>query len=199
MVEEEVANAVILVGAKASVVFAYNSVGAVWLNNGTVIVDSEALNLWRSITILQIALSAVKQFCCIMENWLLMLMQTWTSATIPHFMEVLSYYEIQLLMWTQMQASNSTAIEVREEIKAVYFKFEIMYINSYNLVKFIDNAAHIQGGASFIATNALPYMIIGNYSKLLLLNNTAFQGGALYIIPSSFLITVADISQVFSL
>ena len=37
-------NAVIL-GAKASVVFAYNSVGAVWLNNGTVIVDSEALNL----------------------------------------------------------------------------------------------------------------------------------------------------------
>ena len=45
MVEEEVANAVILVGAKASVVFAYNSVGAVWLNNGTVIVDSEVLNL----------------------------------------------------------------------------------------------------------------------------------------------------------
>ena len=189
MVEEEVANAVILVGAKASVVFAYNSVGAVWLNNGTVIVDSEALNLWRSITILQIALSAVEQFCCIMENWLLM-----------HFMEVLSYYEIQLLMWTQMQASNSTAIEVHEEIKAVYFKFEIMYINSYNLVKFIDNAARILGarGAIFIAINALPYMIIGNYSKLLL-NNTAFQGGALYIIPSSFLITVADISQVFSL
>ena len=97
-----------------------------------------------------------------------------------------------------MQTSNSTAIEVHGEIKAVYFKFEIMYINSYNLVKFIDNAARIQGGAIFIATNALPYMIIGNYSKLLL-NNTAFQGGALYIIPSSFLITVADISQVFSL
>ena len=44
----------------------------------------------------------------------------------------------------QMQASNSTAIEVHEEIKAVYFKFEIMYINSYNLVKFIDNAARMQ-------------------------------------------------------
>ena len=49
------------------------------------------------------------------------------------------------------------------------------------------NSAKVQGGAIHI--EAGPSLIVGNYSKLLLFNNSAFQGGALHSIMPSLLMT----------
>lgn len=47
-------------------------------------------------------------------------------------------------------------------------------------VKFIMNSTQVKGGAIYIEEGVRPSIIVSSYSKLLLLNNSAFQGGALY-------------------
>ena len=73
---------------------------------------------------------------------------------------------------------------------ALHFFCSTMNISSNNSVKFIINTAQVKGGAISIGTGIQPSIIVGNYSKLLLFNNSAFQGGALYTKSSSFMITV---------
>ena len=52
---------------------------------------------------------------------------------------------------------------------------------------FIENAAHTQGGAIFVIHSSI---VADNFSTLLILNNFAFQGGALSFVPSSFTVEV---------
>ena len=56
--------------------------------------------------------------------------------------------------------------------------------------------AQDKGGAMFIETGIHPSIIIDNSSRLLLFDNSAFQGGALYIMPSSFMIIVGYQSSI---
>ena len=65
---------------------------------------------------------------------------------------------------------------------AMFFSLALMYINKS--VKFVMNTARDYGGAIFIKDGIGPSIIVGNYSKLLLFNNTSFQGGALSAGPS---------------
>ena len=51
------------------------------------------------------------------------------------------------------------------------------------------NSAQVNGGAICIDGGVRPAIIVGNYSKLFLFNNSAFQGGALYSSMPSLLIT----------
>jgi predicted outer membrane repeat protein len=51
------------------------------------------------------------------------------------------------------------------------------------------NSAQMKGGAIYIEAGIRPSIIVGNYSKLLFFNNSAFQGGALYSIMPSLLVT----------
>ena len=69
---------------------------------------------------------------------------------------------------------------------AMYIVYGTVYIHS--LVTFNANTAKVQGGAIYIESGTPSSITVGESSKLLLLNNSAFQGGALYIIPSSFTI-----------
>jgi hypothetical protein len=60
------------------------------------------------------------------------------------------------------------------------------------------NIAQDKGGAIFIETGVHPSIIIDNSSRfnLLLFDNSTFQGGAVYIMPSSFVITVGCQSSI---
>ncbi|MCG8621563.1 MAG: hypothetical protein MJE68_06125, partial [Proteobacteria bacterium] len=51
------------------------------------------------------------------------------------------------------------------------------------------NSAQRKGGAICIQEGVHPSIIVGNYSELLLFNNSAFQGGALYSTMPSLLMT----------
>ena len=61
-------------------------------------------------------------------------------------------------------------------------------------VVFITNTARLQGGGIYIGARSS--IIVDKFAKLLLFNNSAFQGGALYVIPSSFAIKVGYQSSV---
>ena len=81
---------------------------------------------------------------------------------------------------------------------AMYFKYATLYIHSNKSVKFIMNTAIIIGGAFFIEfeSSVRSSIIVEDNAKLLFLNNSAFQGGALYIIPSSFSIKLGRQSSI---
>ena len=64
-----------------------------------------------------------------------------------------------------------------------------MIINSNVSVEFVMNSAQVKGGAIQIEAGIHPSIIVHDYSKLLLFNNSAFQGGALYSTMSSLLMT----------
>ena len=71
---------------------------------------------------------------------------------------------------------------------AIYIVYGTVYIHSNSSVKFNTNTANVQGGAIYIESGVPSSIIVGDSAKLLLLNNSAFQGGALYVSPSSFAI-----------
>ena len=64
-----------------------------------------------------------------------------------------------------------------------------MIINTNTSVNFTMNSALVKGGAINIEIGVYPAIIVGNYSKLLFFNNSAFQGGALYSTMLSLLMT----------
>ena len=72
---------------------------------------------------------------------------------------------------------------------AIIFFYGTMIINTNKSVKFIMNSAKVGGGAICIEAGVRPAIIVGNYSKLLFFNNSAFQGGALYSTMPSLLMT----------
>ena len=76
------------------------------------------------------------------------------------------------------------------------FCYGTMHINSNKSVEFITNTAQALGGAIYIESGASPSIIVDKSAGLLFFNNTAFQGGALYVIPSSFTIKVEYQSSV---
>ena len=58
------------------------------------------------------------------------------------------------------------------------------------------NTAQIQGGAIYMETGVHPSIIVDSYSKICLFNNSAFQGGALFVLQSSFMITLGYRSSI---
>ena len=79
---------------------------------------------------------------------------------------------------------------------ALYFAYSTMNISTNKTVKFIMNTAQLQGGAIHTSSGVHPAIIVGNYSNLLLLNNSACQGGALFTMLSSFMITAGYQSSI---
>ena len=69
----------------------------------------------------------------------------------------------------------------------VYLRYGLMHINANGYARFNLNTAQVQGGAIYLEFGSI---IVNTSSQLLLSNNSAFQGGALYVVPSSFAITV---------
>ena len=72
---------------------------------------------------------------------------------------------------------------------AIGFLYGTMVISTKILVQFIMNSAQKRGGAIFIQEGVHPTIIVGNYTKLILFNNSAFQGGAVYSSMPSLLMT----------
>ena len=84
---------------------------------------------------------------------------------------------------------NTSCIEFYSN-RAIFFTYGSIIINTNKSLKFIANSAQVNGGAIYnIEAGVCPSIIVGNYSKLLFFNNTAFQGGALYSIMPSLLVT----------
>ena len=78
---------------------------------------------------------------------------------------------------------------------AMFFEYGTMNINSNKSVEFVTNIAQIQGGAICIKAGIHSSVIVGDYGNLLV-NNSAFQGGTLYVVPSSFAIEVGYQSSI---
>ena len=64
-------------------------------------------------------------------------------------------------------------------IDAIHF-----HNNCGSSIEFITNTARSQGGAIYIESGVNSSIIVDNFSNLHLFNNSAFQGGALYIIDT---------------
>ena len=73
---------------------------------------------------------------------------------------------------------------------ALYFIYGKMLVCSNRTIMFIENAAHTQGGAIYVESTIHSSIVADNFSRLLFLNNFAFQGGALSFVPSSFTVEV---------
>ena len=78
----------------------------------------------------------------------------------------------------------------------MFFVYGTLYINSTKSVKFMNNSAQIGGGMVYIEAGVNSFIIVDNSTKLLLFNNSAFQGGAFYVVPSSFVIIVGYQSSI---
>ena len=57
---------------------------------------------------------------------------------------------------------------------AIVFTYGTMIISTNKSVKFVMNSAQVKGGALYIEAGVRPTIIVDNYSKLLLFNNSAF-------------------------
>ena len=77
---------------------------------------------------------------------------------------------------------------------AMCFSDGIMNINDHGAVNFSANSAQSQGGAIYIEVGEHP-ISVNKSAKLSFYNNRAFQGGAIYIIPSSFAIKIIGIES----
>ena len=73
---------------------------------------------------------------------------------------------------------------------AMVIDFESMNINDYGAVNFSLNSALHRGGAIYIYAGVESIISVDKYANLGFYNNSAFQGGALYVIPSSYAIKV---------
>ena len=81
---------------------------------------------------------------------------------------------------------------------AVYLAFADINAYAHGVVQFIRNTA-IQGGAVFVhsyPSSICSAIIVGNSSTFIFSNNFALQGGALYIITSTFAIQVGLKSRI---
>ena len=190
-----VENGRISIGVKARVVFMRNiadSAGAVYLNNGTIVVGvesnvvfvynlahgSDSGALWLSSGSLNIDTNASLQFShnSAFGNGGAVFLN---NSTIHVNTYAINFYN-NSGMWGG----------------AMHFVYGTMYINSNGTVTFTMNIAHVQGGAIFIESGVCSSIILDNSAELLLSHNSAFQGGALYIIPSSFAIKIGYQSSV---
>ena len=96
---------------------------------------------------------------------------------------------------------NSSGIEFYDNrasfAGAIRFVYGTMVISTNKSLKFVMNSAQVQGGALYIDAGVRPTIIVGNYSKLFLFNNSAFQGGALYnTVPSLLMTTIGYQSSI---
>ena len=79
---------------------------------------------------------------------------------------------------------------------AMHFQVGIFYISNHSNVTFIMNFAQLQGGAIGIISADQCSIIVDKHAQLILFNNSAYQGGALYAISSSFALKVGSHSCV---
>ena len=79
---------------------------------------------------------------------------------------------------------------------AMRFQVGTFYINNHSNVTFIMNSALLQGGAICIFSADQHSIIVDKHAQLIFFNNSAYRGGALYAIPSSFALKVGSHSCV---
>ena len=161
-------NGMITVGAESYVTFIYNYAeyaGAIWLSNGTLMVDSEA-NLRFSHNSAGNSGGAV-----LLDN----------GKLIVNANANLNFSNSSAVYGGALQLRNSIAHVDTDGIQfynntaswggAMFFAYGTMYINTNKCVKFIT--AIIAVGAIFIETGINSSIIVGKYSKLFLFNNLA--------------------------
>ena len=81
--------------------------------------------------------------------------------------------------------------------EALYLQYANLRIEESSAVNFSMNFAQLQGGGIFIIETIHPSITIKNFANILFFNNSASQGGALYIIPVSFTINISQSSIQF--
>ena len=190
-------NGTIVVGIESNVVFTYNLVhnnnndgGAIWLSNGALHIDADASLSFshNSAVINGGAVKLINGELIISANANLNFINNSALGGGAVFLENLTI----LVDTDTIHFYNNRGMWGG----AMYFMYGTMYINSNKSVKFITNTAQLQGGAIYIESGIRSSIIVDYCAKLLLFNNSAFQGGALYIIPSSFAIKVGYQSSV---
>ena len=178
------------IGVNSTVVFAHNSApryngGTIWLYNGLLTIDTNASLILSDSTVydqggaIQLVLGAFS----VKNNASVIISNSYaykggalyiynSTIHVDRFSNILFY--------------NNTAVQGG----AIYFYYGFMYINTHSVVQFTKNIAQLEGGAVYIevANRSASTITVDNSTKLLFYDNFAFQGGALYIIPSSFAI-----------
>ena len=182
-------NAMLHIGAKARVVFTSNSAhwgGAVSMQDGMITVGAESHVTFTHNR-------AIKTGGAIWLNSATLIVDSGANLVFSHNSASLGG---ALGLQNSTAHVNTNNIEFYDNRAsygggAIRFTYGTMYINTNKSVKFIMNFAQVKGGAIFIQAGVHTSIVVGNYSKLLFFNNTAFQGGALYnIMPSLIMTTV---------
>ena len=79
---------------------------------------------------------------------------------------------------------------------ALFFNYATLYIEDNCTANFSMNSAQLQGGGVYIRETTNHSIIVDNFATVLFLNNSAYQGGALYLVPLSFTIEIRYQSSV---
>ena len=206
--------AIIHIDAKSRVVFIHNSEGAIYLYNGTIFVRANSIveftynfghktdggGIFLLIGVIQIDSNASLTF-------------SHNSADLNGGALRLSNGELIVKPGANLIFNNNSAtlggaiylinatIHVDTDNVyfygnrgtqggALYFIYGKILICSNRTIMFIENAAHTQGGAIYVESDIDSTVVADNFSRLVFLNNSAFQGGALSVVPSSFTVEV---------
>ena len=177
--------------SNSSVLFTYNSGhgyggGAIGLSNGQLNINAGARMIFSHNTA-----SSKGGALSIFDGTLIT--STDSSVNFSHNAAVYSnggaiyLYNATVHVGAKIQFYNNTAVSGG----AIHFYHGRLYIHYFHaLARFIKNTAQLQGGAIFIETGDHSSIIVGNFSKLIFANNSAYQGGAIFIIPSSLAVEV---------
>ena len=183
-------DAIMNISVNSTVVFAHHSApryngGTIWLYNGLLNIDTNASVIIRDS-------SAYDQGGAIHLIYGALNIKNNASVIISHSYATrggaLYLYRstIHVDRFANILFYNNTATQGG----AIYFYYGFLYINTHRVVQFTKNSAQLEGGAIYIkaANHSASTVTVDNSTKLLFSDNFAFQGGSLYIIPSSFAI-----------
>jgi hypothetical protein len=178
------------ISVNSTVVFAHNSApryngGTIWLYNGFLNIDTNASVTLNYSTVYDQggAIHLVDGAFNIKNNASVIISHSYANRGGALYLYNSTFHEDR---FASILFFNNTAIQGG----AIFIYYGFMYINTHCVVQFTKNSAQLEGGAMYIevANRSASTVTVDNSTKLLFNDNSAFQGGAVYIIPSSFAI-----------
>ena len=194
-------NAMIHIGAKATVAFIHNTAnegGAVYLTHGNITVGAKSDVMLAYNHAYDASLRFSHNFAFLNGGAVGLLSgELIINNANLNFYNHSTYYGGAILLTDSTMYVDTDAIQLYTTIMV---HWEELCTPPWNFVyknlKVFKNTAYTRGGAILIESAASSSIIVGDSANLLLYNNSAFQGGALCILQSSLPITVGYQSSI---
>ena len=180
------------IGVKSNVTFVHNKGGgAIFIRSGSLNIEANAhvSFIHNSAHSSGGAIYILGETCNISTNASVSFSYNSANSGGAVYMEVTSLYvEAAALHFHKNNATKGGAL---------YLNYANLQIKDSSVVNFSINFTQLQGGGIFIVENTDPSITINNFANVLFFKNSAFQGGALYVIPVSFTINISHSSIQF--